>query len=118
MFNFPFSLGVVHTIYLGLPEYGWVRNKSSQNYIGHINLHFSHFTRFLRMRPFFLPFNINSDLWSFKMWRFSFYFIKSTPGLGSAWFGLDRMVSSIARPPKIYPNWDFWFENKPSGNPG
>jgi hypothetical protein len=21
-------------------------------------------------------------------------------------------------PPKIYPNWDFWFENKPSGNPG
>jgi hypothetical protein len=24
---------------------------------------------------------------------------------------------SIARPPKIYPNWDFWFENKPSGNP-
>jgi hypothetical protein len=22
------------------------------------------------------------------------------------------------RPPKIYPNWDFWFENKPSGNPG
>jgi hypothetical protein len=19
--------------------------------------------------------------------------------------------------PKIYPNWDFWFENKPSGNP-
>jgi hypothetical protein len=21
-------------------------------------------------------------------------------------------------PSKIYPNWDFWFENKPSGNPG
>jgi hypothetical protein len=20
-------------------------------------------------------------------------------------------------PYKIYPNWDFWFENKPSGNP-
>jgi hypothetical protein len=20
--------------------------------------------------------------------------------------------------PKIYPNLDFWFENKPSGNPG
>jgi hypothetical protein len=19
---------------------------------------------------------------------------------------------------KIYPNWDFWFENEPSGNPG
>jgi hypothetical protein len=19
---------------------------------------------------------------------------------------------------KIYPNWEFWFENKPSGNPG
>jgi uncharacterized protein affecting Mg2+/Co2+ transport len=23
----------------------------------------------------------------------------------------------IARPSKIYSNWDFWFENKPSGNP-
>jgi hypothetical protein len=23
----------------------------------------------------------------------------------------------ILRPSKIYPNWDFWFENKPSGNP-
>jgi hypothetical protein len=26
--------------------------------------------------------------------------------------------SSIARPYKIYPNRDFWFENMPSGNPG
>jgi hypothetical protein len=25
-------------------------------------------------------------------------------------------TSSIARPSKIYPNFDFWFENKPSGN--
>jgi surface antigen len=25
--------------------------------------------------------------------------------------------SSVARTSKIYPNWDFWFENKPSGNP-
>jgi hypothetical protein len=25
---------------------------------------------------------------------------------------------SIARPSEIYPNWDFWYENKPSGNPG
>jgi hypothetical protein len=24
---------------------------------------------------------------------------------------------SKARPSKTYPNWDFWFENKPSGNP-
>jgi hypothetical protein len=24
---------------------------------------------------------------------------------------------SNLRPSKIYPNWDFWFENKPSGNP-
>jgi hypothetical protein len=24
---------------------------------------------------------------------------------------------SILRPSKIYPNWDFWFENIPSGNP-
>jgi hypothetical protein len=24
---------------------------------------------------------------------------------------------SIGRPSKIYTNWDFWFENKPSGNP-
>jgi hypothetical protein len=29
-----------------------------------------------------------------------------------------RPTSSIARLPKIYPNWNFWFENKPSGNPG
>jgi hypothetical protein len=26
-------------------------------------------------------------------------------------------TSSIARPSKIYPKWDFWFENIPSGNP-
>jgi hypothetical protein len=25
---------------------------------------------------------------------------------------------SIPRPFKMNPNWDFWFENKPSGNPG
>jgi hypothetical protein len=24
---------------------------------------------------------------------------------------------SILKPSKIYPNWDFWFENIPSGNP-
>jgi hypothetical protein len=24
---------------------------------------------------------------------------------------------SIARPSKIYPRWNFWFENMPSGNP-
>jgi hypothetical protein len=24
---------------------------------------------------------------------------------------------SILKPSKIYPNWDFWFENKPSGSP-
>jgi hypothetical protein len=24
---------------------------------------------------------------------------------------------SYFRPSKIYPNWDFWFENKPPGNP-
>jgi hypothetical protein len=23
-----------------------------------------------------------------------------------------------SRPSKINPNWDFWYENKPSGNPG
>jgi hypothetical protein len=27
-------------------------------------------------------------------------------------------TSSIASPSKIYKNLDFWFENKPSGNPG
>jgi hypothetical protein len=26
-------------------------------------------------------------------------------------------TSFIAGHSKIYPNWDFWFENKPSGNP-
>jgi hypothetical protein len=25
---------------------------------------------------------------------------------------------SIARPSKNYPNWEFWFENMPSGKPG
>jgi hypothetical protein len=25
--------------------------------------------------------------------------------------------SIYVRPSKIYPNWNFWFENKPSGNP-
>jgi hypothetical protein len=25
---------------------------------------------------------------------------------------------SIQRPSKIYPNWDFCYENQPSGNPG
>jgi hypothetical protein len=27
-------------------------------------------------------------------------------------------TSSFARPSQIYPNWDFWFENIQSGNPG
>jgi hypothetical protein len=27
-------------------------------------------------------------------------------------------ISHSNAPSKIYPNWDFWFENKPSGNPG
>jgi hypothetical protein len=27
-------------------------------------------------------------------------------------------TSSISRPSKIYPSWDFSFENMPSGNPG
>jgi predicted secreted protein len=26
-------------------------------------------------------------------------------------------IFSIPRPSKIYLNWDFWFENIPSGNP-
>jgi hypothetical protein len=35
---------------------------------------------------------------------------------------IDQMAikmptSSIARPSKIYPVWDFWFGNMPSGNP-
>jgi hypothetical protein len=33
---------------------------------------------------------------------------------------IDQMVIKYTKifPSKIYPNWDFWFENKPSGNPG
>jgi hypothetical protein len=31
---------------------------------------------------------------------------------------IDNFQSRYVRPSKIYPNWDFWFENKPSGNPG
>jgi hypothetical protein len=30
----------------------------------------------------------------------------------------NRPTSSIAKPSKIYPNCDFWFENVPFGNPG
>jgi hypothetical protein len=30
---------------------------------------------------------------------------------------LKKPTSSIGRPSKIYPNLDFWFGNKPSGNP-
>jgi hypothetical protein len=31
---------------------------------------------------------------------------------------INKMATiTIARPSKIYPNWDFWFEHKPSGNP-
>jgi hypothetical protein len=30
---------------------------------------------------------------------------------------INKPTSSSARPSKIYPNLDFWFENKPSGNP-
>jgi hypothetical protein len=29
----------------------------------------------------------------------------------------DCVESSIASPSIIYPNWDFWLENMPSGNP-
>jgi hypothetical protein len=27
-----------------------------------------------------------------------------------------QTISNLS-PTKIYPNWDFWFENKPPGNP-
>jgi hypothetical protein len=27
------------------------------------------------------------------------------------------LTFSIPKPSKIYPNWNFWSENKPSGNP-
>jgi hypothetical protein len=30
---------------------------------------------------------------------------------------LNTPTFSIQRPSNIYPNWDFWFENIPSGNP-
>jgi hypothetical protein len=30
---------------------------------------------------------------------------------------LNIPTFSIPTPSKIYPNWDFWFENLPSGNP-
>jgi hypothetical protein len=34
----------------------------------------------------------------------------------SKWTKNIQSFSNL-RPSKIYPNWDFWFENKPSGNP-
>jgi hypothetical protein len=30
---------------------------------------------------------------------------------------INSSAFSNLRPSKINPNWDFWFENKPSGNP-
>jgi hypothetical protein len=30
---------------------------------------------------------------------------------------IKMLTFSIAKPSKMYPNLDFWFENKPSGNP-
>jgi hypothetical protein len=35
----------------------------------------------------------------------------------SKWPSNILTISNL-RPYKIFPNWDFWFENKPSGNPG
>jgi hypothetical protein len=29
----------------------------------------------------------------------------------------NKPTSSVAGSSKIYPNWDFWFENIPSGKP-
>jgi hypothetical protein len=40
---------------------------------------------------------------------------------GSKMFQMNKKnvpTFSIPKPNKTYPNWDFWFENKPSGNPG
>jgi hypothetical protein len=34
----------------------------------------------------------------------------------SKWSKIISTLSNL-RPSKIYPNWDFWFENKPSCNP-
>jgi hypothetical protein len=33
------------------------------------------------------------------------------------WFENKPSGNPDPRPSKIYPNLDFWFENKPSGNP-
>jgi hypothetical protein len=33
-------------------------------------------------------------------------------------WSLNLPTTYIARPYKVYPNWYFWFENIPSGNPG
>jgi hypothetical protein len=33
------------------------------------------------------------------------------------YWSLNRPTFIIARPSKIYPNWDFWFKNIPSGKP-
>jgi hypothetical protein len=33
------------------------------------------------------------------------------------WTKFSIKINNIARPSQIYPNWDFGFENIPSGNP-
>jgi hypothetical protein len=30
---------------------------------------------------------------------------------------VHKVIPTLQDPPKIYPNWDFWFENIPSGDP-
>jgi hypothetical protein len=42
----------------------------------------------------------------------SFYFLVTSVSL------LGSYAFSIPRSSKFYQNWDFWFENKPSGSPG
>jgi hypothetical protein len=40
------------------------------------------------------------------------------PNVGKIFpMGTKYTIFSNWRPSKIYPNWEFWFENKPSGNP-
>jgi hypothetical protein len=47
-----------------------------------------------------------------------FFLVQLTKTVKCTEMPINIPTSSIETPSKVYPNWYFWFENKPSGNPG
>jgi hypothetical protein len=51
-----------------------------------------------------------------KLYQTAITYMYQMPEKYSEW-SFNITTFSIPRPSKFYLNWDFWFENKPSGNP-